>query len=231
MSLSTITAPGTDRRPLSVRKIPGWKGLANFLVAKGVTPDMVSIAGLIVGVSSGFSLAATAWCASGSSIAIVFWVAAAVLILVRGFCNILDGIIAVEAGKATRVGLLYNEVPDRLADAATLIGAGFAAGGEANLGWVAALIAVLVAYARVQCGVTGIEQDFCGPMAKPMRMILIVGGALFSAFAPERWILTWGPDEAWGPMAIVLILIIAGGIWTFLRRLGRAAQKLKLPPQ
>ena len=231
MNISTVVEPGTDRRPLSVRNVPGWNGLAHFLAAKGVTPDMVSIAGLMVGASSGVALAATSWFASSSAVAMGLWLAASVFILLRGFCNILDGVIAVEAGKATRVGLLYNEVPDRLADAATLIGAGFAVGGVVSLGWVAALLAVLVAYVRVQCGVAGIEQDFCGPMAKPMRMILIVAVAVFSAFAPQGWILTWGPDGTWGPMAAVLMLIIAGGIWTFIRRLRRAAQKLKLPPQ
>ena len=176
-------------------------------------------------------VAATSWFAAGSAVTTALWVAAAVLILLRGFCNIMDGMIAVEAGKSTRVGLLYNEVPDRLADAATLIGAGFSAGGEANLGWTAALLAVLIAYLRVQCAVAGIAQDFCGPMAKPMRMILIVAGALYSAFVSQSWMLTWGPDGGWGTMSAILLIIIVGGIWTFIRRLVRAANQLNLLPQ
>jgi hypothetical protein len=79
--------------------------------------------------------------------------------------------------------------------------------------------------------VAGIAQDFCGPMAKPMRMILIVAGALYSAFVSQSWMLTWGPDGGWGTMAAILLIIIVGGIWTFIRRLVRAANQLNLLPQ
>jgi phosphatidylglycerophosphate synthase len=185
--------------------------------------------GLMVGIGSGVALAATGWVAPGGAAAML-WMVAVLFVLLRGFCNILDGVVAVEGGRATRVGLLYNEVPDRLADAATLVGAGYAMGGGVTLGWVAALVAVLIAYVRVQCGVAGVPQDFCGPMAKPMRMVLIVLAALFSALAPEGWMAGWGPGGEWGPMAVALILIITGGAWTFLRRLDRAASKLNLLP-
>jgi phosphatidylglycerophosphate synthase len=215
------------RRPLSIRNVPGWNALAQFLAAKGVTPNAVSIAGLMVGAGSGVALAATGRFASGAAVPFLL-IVAAVLILLRGFCNILDGMIAVEAGRGTRVGVLYNEVPDRLADAATMVGAGFAVGGDANLGWLAALLAVLISYARAQIAVAGAGQDFSGPMAKPMRMVLVVAAALYTALAPEGWIPAWGPEGAWGPMALALTLIIAGGAWTFLRRLHRAADQLEL---
>ena len=57
--------------------------------------------------------------------------------------------VAVGSGKASPLGEVYNEVPDRIADPLILIGAGFAAGGSPTLGYVAALLAVFVAYVRV----------------------------------------------------------------------------------
>jgi phosphatidylglycerophosphate synthase len=50
--------------------------------------------------------------------------------------------VAIEAGTASPVGELYNEVPDRVSDTATLIGAGYAVGGHPTLGYVAACLAL-----------------------------------------------------------------------------------------
>ena len=97
--------------------------------------------------------------------------AALVLMVARGFCNVLDGVMAIEVGAATRVGALYNEVPDRISDAAVLVGAGYAIGGVPVLGWAAALGAVFTAYVRVQAQVAGASADYRGFFGKPGRMI------------------------------------------------------------
>lgn len=76
------------------------------------------------------------------------------------------------------MGELFNEVPDRVSDIAILIGAGYAAGGNATLGLLAALVAVLVAYVRAEGTVVGASQQYCGPMAKPERMVIILLAAL-----------------------------------------------------
>ena len=56
----------------------------------------------------------------------------------------LDGLVAVEYGKGSATGALFNEVPDRIADSAVLVGAGYAATGWVTLGYVAALLALFV---------------------------------------------------------------------------------------
>ena len=72
------------------------------------------------------------------------------LILVRGMCNMLDGMVAVSQGVASAGGEMFNEIPDRLSDALTLVGAGYAIGGTPELGYIAAIAAVFTAYVRVQ---------------------------------------------------------------------------------
>jgi hypothetical protein len=93
-------------------------------------------------------------------------------------------------------------------------------GGEPALGWVAALTATLVSYARVQCRFAGAPMDYCGPMAKPMRMIVIAFAALWMAAAPSA------QPDARGVMTLALAIVIAGGAATFIRRLRRAARAL-----
>src|SRR5690348_14657426 len=119
--------PGpADRRPIAVRgwRVFGWA--ARTLAAGGVSPNAISIASLFAGAGAGLALAATAHLEDGWQR--LAWLAAAGLIQVRLLSNLLDGMVAVECGRASPVGELYNEVPDRISDAAVLIGAGYAQG-------------------------------------------------------------------------------------------------------
>lgn len=211
-----------DRRPLKLRDAGIWVPLALHFARRGVTPNTVSLIGLVAGVAAGALLAATSPAGDGV-LQRWFWFGAVIAIALRGACNILDGVMAVETGRATPLGLLWNEVPDRLTDAATLIGAGYAFGAQPELGWAAALIATLISYVRVQCRLAGAPMDFRGPMSKPMRMTVIGAAALWMAFTP----LLWHADAAGrGAMTFALWIVIAGGAITLVRRLHKAARAL-----
>ncbi len=84
----------------------------------------------------------------------------------------LDGMVAVQSIAPSAVGELFNEIPDRISDFATLVGLGYASGGMPALGWLAAWLAALTAYIRAQGKVSGAAQYYQGPMAKPQRMAL-----------------------------------------------------------
>jgi phosphatidylglycerophosphate synthase len=216
----------TDRRPLQLREVSVWVPLAFALARRGVTPNAISVAGLAAGLASGALLACTQYVADEALMRGI-WLLAVFCIALRGACNILDGVMAVETGQSTAVGLLWNEVPDRITDAATLIGAGYALGAEPVLGWSAALLATLVSYVRVQCRLAGAPMDFCGPMAKPMRMVVVALAALWMAATPTAW----QPDiNGRGAMAIALVIVAAGSIVTLIRRLRRAARALRGGP-
>ena len=77
-----------------------------------------------------------------------------------------DGMVAIETGKASPTGALYNEVPDRVSDAAMFIGAGYGLGGQPPLGYLAACLAVFLAYLRRRAKWPALHKEFCGPMAK-----------------------------------------------------------------
>ncbi|MBL0870860.1 MAG: hypothetical protein IBJ18_09825, partial [Phycisphaerales bacterium] len=104
--------------------------------------------------------------------------------------------------------------------------------GDRELGWIAALLAVLTAYVRAAVKVSGgagMAQDFCGPMAKQHRMALVTGVLVFMAVTPVAW---WGPMDlgrlgVWTVPTGALALVSAGCMVTIWRRVHRGAAALR----
>jgi phosphatidylglycerophosphate synthase len=157
----------------------------------------------------------------------LLWLSGVGFLVGRILANTLDGMVAVEGRRPSRVGLLYNEAPDRIGDAMVLIGCGYAEGGSAELGYLAACIALFVAYARTLAQFAGAPGDFSGPMAKGHRVMVIACAATYMAGAPHAWRVRWGPDEEWGIMGLALLLITIGGALTAARRLRSAGRFLR----
>lgn len=161
-----------NRRPLATRSA-GWaKALARVLVNSAITPNQISVISIV------FALI-------GAGL-LLYWptplgfVLAALCVQLRLLCNLLDGMVAIEGGKQSPVGALYNEFPDRIADSLFLVALGYAAG-HGWLGWLMALFAALTAYIRVTGGSLGLAQDFRGPQAKPHRMAVMTAALLLGA--------------------------------------------------
>jgi phosphatidylglycerophosphate synthase len=216
----------TDRRPIASRERKIWKMLASFLAGRGISPNAISMAGMVAGVVAGGLLAATsiateAWLQRG------LWLLAAVGIQLRLLANMLDGMVAIATGKASPLGELYNELPDRVSDVAIIIGAGFAVGGLPAFGYMASCIAVLTAYVRAVGKSAGASDLFVGPMAKPHRMFVLTLVALAMAGMPQEWQPGWGAGAKAGLPALGLAIIIVGGLWTVARRLARIVRHLK----
>jgi phosphatidylglycerophosphate synthase len=157
------------RRPLASRSTR-WAGfLANTAVRAGFTADGISILSLV------FSAAG----AAGLLLVPKPWnlLAGAACVQLRLLCNLLDGMVAVEGGRKSKLGVLYNEVPDRVADSLFLVALGYLIA-IPWLGWLAALAAAVTAYIRVLGGTFGLAQDFRGPLAKQHRMAVMTAGCL-----------------------------------------------------
>lgn len=212
-----------ERRPLVARNWSASHQAARWLAARGVSPNAISVAGFFSSLGAGIALFFT----RDSAHPALLVVSACLLILGRGMCNMLDGMVAVSTGRASRSGELFNEVPDRLSDSVTFVGAGYALGGLPELGYIAAVAAVFTAYVRVQGCALGTRADFGGPMAKVNRMVLIVAAALYTVLAPVAWQPTMALAPNAGAMALALMIIIAGCVITSARRLRRCAQFLK----
>ena len=198
------------RRPLKSREWPLASFLTRLLVRACITPNMISVFGMLFGILAGLSFWGTQH--SGGAMFIL----GAVGIQLRLLCNLLDGMVAVQANTASKVGELYNEVPDRISDAAIFIGLGFALNSSPNLGTIAAACAIFVAYARAFGASLHLGQDFCGPMAKPQRMFFATLIAIIAAAIPNQPICQIG-----------LIIISLGSALTGFRRIFRIHHKLQ----
>jgi phosphatidylglycerophosphate synthase len=154
-------------------------------------------------------------------------VIAAGCIQTRLLCNLLDGMVAILQKCASRTGELYNEIPDRISDAATFIGAGYALGGSPVLGFIAACGAIFVAYIRAMGKIATDRQDYSGPMAKPQRMATMTAACIYCAITPR--ILQPMP-QGYGVVSLALAIIIVGCAITTYRRLSRIVAMLKEQP-
>ena len=211
-----------DRRPIATRNRKWAQAATAWLAARNVSPNAISIAGMCACIVAGIALGVT-------SIADyrILWLVAALGAQLRLTANMLDGMVALASGRASKTGELYNEVPDRISDAAVLIGAGFAWGGNVTLGYIATIFAVFTAYVRAAGKIAGAPNEFCGPMAKQHRMLVITLICLYSAIAPRSWQMITFKDSQIGLVTLGLIVIVLGCIITVIRRVGRIAHVLK----
>ena len=210
-----------NRRPIKSRGIEIFQTLAVFLNKKNITPNQISIASVIFAFFSGFCLIYTP-----KSQAPLNWLLpllSAFFIQMRLLCNLLDGIVAVEGGKATASGELFNELPDRVADLLILVSAGYAAKifeCSPALGWCAGSLAILTAYIRALSTSLGVPPNFSGPMAKPHRMAAMTIACIVTSLE--------GLIEQQGyALTITLLIIIVGSIITSYRRMVFAYRHLE----
>lgn len=167
------------RRPLKSRQSPFFQKLAARLAQAGVTPNSISFFSVVFGAAAGLAFAATS--CSPAWLARICFIAAAAFIQLRLICNLIDGMVAVEHGKRSPVGDLWNEVPDRFSDVATIVGAGYAFGGNLLLGFIGAILALLTAYVRALGASVGAGQIFAGIGGKPQRMFVLTVTAVAAA--------------------------------------------------
>ena len=160
-----------DRRPLASRDTRWARRLAAMLARSSITPNRISTLSIL------FAALGAAALVDGRPLALV---GAAISVQLRLLCNLIDGMVAIEGGKQSPVGALYNEFPDRIADSLLLVALGYAAQ-VPWLGWLAALLAALTAYVRATGGALGLAQDFRGPMAKPHRMAVLTAACLIAS--------------------------------------------------
>lgn len=196
-----------------------FQTLARRLADAGVTPNAISTSSIAFGFAAGAALATTAYVEPGAWRHLA-WLAAAACVQLRLIANLLDGLVAVEGGRGTPIGDLFNEVPDRVSDTAILLGAGFASGSEPWLGVAAALGAMFVAYVRAIGASVGVGQAFLGPMAKQHRMAIVTAIAVWNATPLSPW------TEPYPLMTWALGLITLGTLATAVRRLRWIASRL-----
>jgi phosphatidylglycerophosphate synthase len=219
--MNESAAQTIDRRPIATRNRKWAQAATAWLASRNVSPNAISIAGMCACIAAGVTLGLTAVAYNR-----IFWLIAALGVQLRLTANMLDGMVALASRRASKMGELYNEIPDRVSDAAVFIGAGFAWGGNVALGYIATILAVFTAYIRAAGKIAGAPNEFCGPMAKQHRMLVITIACLYSAVVPRSWQMFYFDNVEVGVMGVSLTIIIVGCLVTVVRRLKRIAQAL-----
>jgi phosphatidylglycerophosphate synthase len=216
----------SDYRPVSRRPIAdGFRRTANgtvlFCVRHNIHPDVVSYLSMV--------------CAAAG--AVCFWQAGHFPLLLfagpafcyaRLWCNMLDGMVALAAGKASWRGEILNDLPDRVSD--VVIFAGVAHSGLASMaaGYWAAILAVMTAYVGLFGQALGVQREFSGLMSKPWRMVTLHIGAWITL-----GLIWWNRgDVHWGPLTVLdwtCIVVIVGCLQTVWVRLARIMRALREP--
>ena len=152
---------------------------------------------------------------------------APLLCYARLWLNMLDGMVALAAGTASRRGEIFNDLPDRVSD--VLIFAAVAHSGwcHPESGYWAAIAALLTAYVGTLGQAVAGRREFGGMMAKPRRMVVLHAGA-WGTFA--LWAM--GQPLAIGPLTVLdwtCALIVVGCAQTTYVRLAATLRLLRAP--
>ena len=219
---AAATGERTMRREIPQRSTSWARAAAAAVGRTGITPNMISSVSVVVAAIGCAALVGSGWAVylHDDGVRAALLIIAALMAPLRLLLNMLDGMVAVEGGKQSPVGDLYNEVPDRLADLLFLAGAGYAAAsihGGITIGWVAASLAVLTAYVRSLGAAQGLSNHFDGPMAKPRRMWLLMLGCLLSLLEPALLVPMGLPRGS--VLGVVLGVIALGSLATVVIRL------------
>lgn len=204
-----------DRRPLTSRDSAWAKSLSTWLARRGVTPNAISVFSVVCAALAMLAFIATRWSPVPPYRATCLLLAA-VFMQGRLICNLLDGMVAVEAGAGVgKFGEIFNDLPDRVADILIFAGAGICAGGVEGplLGLGAGAGCVLTAYVRVLGRSMGARSHFVGPMAKPHRMAVMTVACLVGMVVVfvGRYLHLW--------MVVPLVVVCVGCLVTCVNRL------------
>jgi phosphatidylglycerophosphate synthase len=209
----------SDYEPISRRPIAAvfrqTAGAAmRFCVRHGIHPDAISYLSILAALIA----------------AICFWKSGErrwLLIIAPLFCylrlwfNMLDGLVAFAAGKASRRGEILNDLPDRISDIVIFVGVAHSGLMNPLIGYWAAIFAVFTSYVGLFGQALGVQRQFGGIMSKPWRMVALHGGAWLTFFLPPPSSATLTVFD-W-----TCLVIIAGCIETIVVRLKRIAAALQ----
>jgi len=143
----------------------------------GVTPNQVTVLGLAGALVSAWLYAN--W--DGNRLYLVY---GALTILLSGFLDAIDGVLARGTGRASRFGGFLDSVTDRYSDA--LILSGITVGGLCSLpaGLLALMGSLMVSYTRCRAEAEGVEMAGVGFFERAERMTFLAA----CSFAAYRWL-------------------------------------------
>jgi phosphatidylglycerophosphate synthase len=211
----------TSHRPIAPMFRRTADGAVNLCVRLGIPPDAISYSSILAAI-----IASLCFLRSGGNAWLLIF--APLFCYLRLWFNMLDGMVALAAGKASARGEIVNDLPDRISD--VIIFAGVAHSGLMNpvIGYWAAILSLFAAYVGLFGQALGRQREFGGIMSKPWRMVALSLGA-WAMFVYLWW--NNQPMDRTESVPPILdwtcLAIIAGCLQTIIVRLKRIVRRLQ----
>ncbi|MBS7636133.1 CDP-alcohol phosphatidyltransferase family protein [Candidatus Bathyarchaeota archaeon] len=140
----------------------------------GLTPDVISAIGIMLALFS-----AIAYANGRQNVTLAL---AVFLLLLSGYCDILDGALARLYQKATSFGGFLDSLLDRYADSAIYVGIILGELCSASWGLIALIGSLLVSYSRARAEAVGIKMETVGLAERAERIIIIAVTSIAEIF-------------------------------------------------
>jgi phosphatidylglycerophosphate synthase len=160
----------TSHRPIAQVFRRTGDGATNLCVRLGIPPDAISYLSILAALA-----AALCFWKSGRNTWLL--IIAPLFCYLRLWFNMLDGMVAVAAGKASARGEIVNDLPDRVSDVIIFVGVAHSHLMIPLIGYWTAIVSVLTAYVGLFGQAIGGRREFGGIMSKPWRMVALSLGA------------------------------------------------------
>ena len=148
----------------------------------GLTPNLVSFLGLAFALGS--SLVYWVWSEQP-----VLRALAPTLLILSGFCDALDGVMARTLGMQSTFGAFLDSLLDRYGEVFVLLG--IIGGGlcDPSIGILALAGSLLVSYSRARGEGEGVKMEGVGLFERGERILLLVAASFLNLAVPEalRW--------------------------------------------
>jgi len=180
----------------------------------GLTPNVISGLGVVLGVASGLVYWQAGLTVDSPSIYPSYLVTAIVLLLASGYCDALDGALARLHDETSVTGGFLDSLLDRYVDASVYCG--LIVGGLCDAFWglLALIGSLLTSYARARSEAANVPMETIGVVERAERLIIIALASLMS--------IVWLDAIRWSIilLAVATNITVLQRVLYFLRKAG-----------
>jgi phosphatidylglycerophosphate synthase len=208
----------SSRRPIAQIFRRTAEAATRLCVLLGIHPDAISYMSILAALAAAICFWKSGQCPS-------LLIVGPLLCLLRLWFNMLDGMVAMAAGKASTRGEILNDLPDRISDVIIFVGVAHSGWMNPFIGYWTAIFAVMTAYVGLFGQAVGGKREFGGIMSKPWRMVTLSLGA-WATFLCRSCVVA---PIAFGGLTILdwtCLFVIAGCLQTMVLRLKRIINSL-----